>query len=209
MKFSSCVQYLSCCSMEVLICILFWFVDDCHWELVIEQCQLHRCGFWALCKHCQDRARLSSGSWWCGLLLEVTGQLAAWPEEPQQAQWRGQLPSWHGLPNSNCGRGFVVGQLYSVQYKDIFGTPDKVRWDTCEEARPLRLDFQRVEVKLHHVIASMQDCWSWCRTEHSYVGVQYWTDQTCKCPKPFTGVEEHCLEKSTRVGADYQYVMIN
>jgi hypothetical protein len=29
------------------------------------------------------------------------------------------------------------------------------------------------------------------------------------CPKPFTGVEEHCLGKSTRVGADYQYVMKN
>ncbi len=29
------------------------------------------------------------------------------------------------------------------------------------------------------------------------------------CPKPFTGIEEHCLEKSTRVGADYQFVMIN
>ncbi len=31
---------------------------------------------------------------------------------------------------------------------------------TCEEARPLRLDFQRDKVKIHHVIASMQDCWS-------------------------------------------------
>jgi hypothetical protein len=28
-----------------------------------------------------------------------------------------------------------------------------------------------------------------------------------RCPKPFTGVEEHCLRKSTRVGADYQYVI--
>ncbi len=25
------------------------------------------------------------------------------------------------------------------------------------------------------------------------------------CPKPFTGVEEHCLEKSLRVGADYWF----
>ena len=25
------------------------------------------------------------------------------------------------------------------------------------------------------------------------------------CPKLFTGIEEHYLEKSTRVGADYQY----
>jgi hypothetical protein len=26
-----------------------------------------------------------------------------------------------------------------------------------------------------------------------------------ECPKPFTGIEEHCLGKSTRVGADYQF----
>jgi hypothetical protein len=42
----------------------------------------------------------------------------------------------------------------------MFGMPDKVRHDMCEEARPSRLDFQRDEVKIHHVIASMQDCWS-------------------------------------------------
>jgi hypothetical protein len=54
----------------------------------------------------------------------------------------------------------VVGQLYSVQYKSIFGAPDKVGRNTCEEARPSRLDFQRDEVKIHHVITLMQDCWS-------------------------------------------------
>jgi hypothetical protein len=52
----------------------------------------------------------------------------------------------------------VVGRLYSVQYKAIFGVPNKVRCYTCEEARPLRLDFQRDKVKIHHVIASIQDC---------------------------------------------------
>ncbi len=52
----------------------------------------------------------------------------------------------------------VVGPLYYVQYKNIFGMPHKVRCDMCEEARPSRLDFQREEVKIHHVIASMQDC---------------------------------------------------
>ncbi len=31
----------------------------------------------------------------------------------------------------------VVGQLYSIQYKSIFGAPDKVRRDTCDKARPL------------------------------------------------------------------------
>jgi hypothetical protein len=29
------------------------------------------------------------------------------------------------------------------------------------------------------------------------------------CPKPFTSVRNTVLEKSTRVGADYQYVTIN
>jgi hypothetical protein len=29
----------------------------------------------------------------------------------------------------------VVGQLYSIQYKSIFGVPDKVRCFTCDEAR--------------------------------------------------------------------------
>ncbi len=52
----------------------------------------------------------------------------------------------------------VIGRLYSVQYKGNFGALDKVRRDTCEEARPLRLDFQREDVKIHHVIASTQDC---------------------------------------------------
>ncbi len=53
----------------------------------------------------------------------------------------------------------VVGQLYFIQYKGIFGTPNKVQCYACEEVIPLRLDFQRDKVKIHHVIASMQDCW--------------------------------------------------
>ncbi len=55
---------------------------------------------------------------------------------------------------------FVVGRLYSIQYKSIFGAPDKVRRDMCEEVGPSRLDFQRDEVKIHHIITSTQDCWS-------------------------------------------------
>ncbi len=55
---------------------------------------------------------------------------------------------------------FVVGRLYSVQYKGIFCMPDKVRRDICEEARPSRMNFQRDEVKIHHIIALTQDCWS-------------------------------------------------
>jgi hypothetical protein len=66
----------------------------------------------------------------------------------------------NGNGNSNCVGDCVVGQLYSVQYKVIFGMPNKARRYTCEEARPLRLEIQRDKVKIHHVIASMQDCWS-------------------------------------------------
>ncbi len=54
----------------------------------------------------------------------------------------------------------VVGQLYSVQYKSIFGAPDKFRCNTCEEARPSRLNLQRDEEDLDkdfHVTASTQD----------------------------------------------------
>jgi hypothetical protein len=51
----------------------------------------------------------------------------------------------------------VVGWLYSIQYKGILGTPNKVRRYTCEEARPPRLDFQKDDVKIHHVIISTQD----------------------------------------------------
>jgi hypothetical protein len=54
----------------------------------------------------------------------------------------------------------VIDGLYSIQYKGIFGVPDKVRRYNCEEARPSMLDFQRDEVKIHHDIASMQDSWS-------------------------------------------------
>jgi hypothetical protein len=32
-----------------------------------------------------------------------------------------------------------------------------------------------LDIKIDHVIALMQDCWSWRGTEHSYVEVQYWT----------------------------------
>ncbi len=48
--------------------------------------------------------------------------------------------------------GFVVGRLYSIQYKSIFVAPGKVRGDRCEEAWPLWLDFQRCKVKIHHLI---------------------------------------------------------
>ncbi len=63
----------------------------------------------------------------------------------------------------------VVGRLYSVQYKSIFGAPDKVRHDKCDKARPLS-QVWGVEPNTssgyevaepphhHHIIAKMQDC---------------------------------------------------
>jgi hypothetical protein len=41
------------------------------------------------------------------------------------------------IENRACDTESVVGQLYSVQYKSIFGTPDKVRHNMCDKARPL------------------------------------------------------------------------
>jgi hypothetical protein len=67
------------------------------------------------------------------------------------------------------GFGHVVGRLYSVQYKSIFGVPDKVRCDTCDKARPLSqvsgvqpntsLGYEVAEPPHHHqIIIGMQDC---------------------------------------------------
>ncbi len=63
----------------------------------------------------------------------------------------------------------VVGRLYSIQYKSIFGVPDKVRHDTCDKARPLSqawgvepntsLGYELAEPPHHHqIIIGMQDC---------------------------------------------------
>ncbi len=47
----------------------------------------------------------------------------------------------HGVGNEGGmqqrGQWHVVGCLYSIQYKSIFGMPDKVRCDMCDKARPL------------------------------------------------------------------------
>ncbi len=62
----------------------------------------------------------------------------------------------------------VIGRLYSVQYKSIFGAPDKVRCDTCDKARPLSqvlgvepntsAGYELAEpTHHHHIIAGMQD----------------------------------------------------
>ncbi len=63
----------------------------------------------------------------------------------------------------------VVGRLYSLQYKSIFGTLDKVRRYTCDETRPLSevwgdepntsSGYEVAEPPHHHhIIVGMQDC---------------------------------------------------
>ncbi len=63
----------------------------------------------------------------------------------------------------------VEGHLYSVQYKSIFGVPDKVRCNTCDKARLLSqawgvelntsLEYEVAEPPHHHqIIVGMQDC---------------------------------------------------
>ncbi len=70
--------------------------------------------------------------------------------------------------NSSFVGASVVGRLYSVQYKSIFHVPDKVRCNTCDEARPLSqvwgvepntsLGYELAEpLHHHHIIAGMQD----------------------------------------------------
>ncbi len=50
---------------------------------------------------------------------------------------------WRRLSANGGSRGgqqskvAVVGRLYSIQYKSIFGVPDKVRQDMCDKARLL------------------------------------------------------------------------
>ncbi len=63
----------------------------------------------------------------------------------------------------------VIGRLYSIQYKNIFGVPNKVRLYTCDEARLLS-QVWGVEPNTssgyevaepphhHHTIAGMQHC---------------------------------------------------
>ncbi len=67
------------------------------------------------------------------------------------------------------GEGHVVGQLYFIQYKSIFGAPDQVKRDTCDEAGSLSRvwgvepntssGYEVAEPPHHHhIIARMQDC---------------------------------------------------
>ncbi len=62
----------------------------------------------------------------------------------------------------------VVGRLYSIQYKSIFGAPDNVRRYPCDKARPLSQVwgvepntssiYEVAEPHHHHIIAKMHDC---------------------------------------------------
>jgi hypothetical protein len=75
----------------------------------------------------------------------------------------------HWSHDSSFVGASVVGPLYSVQYKSIFGAPEKVRHDTCDKARPLSQvwgvepntssGYEVAEPPHHHqIIAGMQDC---------------------------------------------------
>ncbi len=78
------------------------------------------------------------------------------------------FPHWAHDDYSFVGAS-VVGRLYSVQYKIIYGAPNKVRCYTCDEARPLSqvwgvepntsLGYEVAEPPHHHhTIKGMQDC---------------------------------------------------
>ncbi len=75
---------------------------------------------------------------------------------------------------------YVVGRLYSVQYKSIFGAPDKVRRDTCDKARPLSQRYwaqHLIEIWGGSATTSSLNH-PWDAGLHSHIGVRYWTDQT-------------------------------
>jgi hypothetical protein len=75
----------------------------------------------------------------------------------------------HWAHDSSFVGASVIGRLYSVQYRSLFGAPDKVRCNTCDKARPLS-QVWGVEPNTssgyevaepphhHHIIARMQDC---------------------------------------------------
>ncbi len=49
--------------------------------------------------------------------------------------YKGFFPHW--AHDTSFVGASVVGRLYSVQYKSIFGVPDKVSCNTGDQARPL------------------------------------------------------------------------
>ncbi len=75
----------------------------------------------------------------------------------------------HWAHDSSFMGASVVGRLYSVQYKSIFGAPDKVRCNMCDKVRLLSqvwgaepntsLGYEVAEPPHHHqIIVGMQDC---------------------------------------------------
>ncbi len=69
--------------------------------------------------------------------------------------------------------------LINVPYIRTFGAPDQGQTLDVRESQTIEAGFPKrqgsLDIKTDHVIILTQDCWSWCRTEHSYVEVQYWT----------------------------------
>ncbi len=85
-------------------------------------------------------------------------------------------------PISTQCTNIFVGRSYSVQYKDIFGTPDKGQMLYVQEG-------QTIESGLRCWIQHLIEIWGGRATTssphhhqdavlHSYVEVRYWTDQT-------------------------------
>ncbi len=121
MTFSSCVQYLSCYREEVLMCTVFWMVVDCCWEPVIEQHYLHCRRFWENCKNCKERACLSSGSWQCGLLLEVKDNWLPCLRCPDKASKEDSCPA--GMACQTLTLGEVCCTSFTLEmdsYKRVY-----------------------------------------------------------------------------------------
>jgi hypothetical protein len=57
--------------------------------------------------------------------------------QDSQFTWASRGRKLLGTSLDGCGSSCVVGRLYSIQYKSIFGALDKVRHNTCDKARPL------------------------------------------------------------------------
>ncbi len=85
------------------------------------------------------------------------------------------MPNTHPMVESSGTWGWHK-LLKTVLYTCSFGVPG-IRPDTRRvlKVRP-RSDFHRADMLSCHISTLMQDCWSQCRTEHSYVCIWYQTD---------------------------------
>jgi hypothetical protein len=87
---------------------------------------------WVICStyHMILKAFPDAANFGCNMLFDIPF-VADWHKIGVQRQ--SGTDRGNQRKNTKC----VVGRLYSVQYKSIFGVPDKVRCDTCAQVRPL------------------------------------------------------------------------